>query len=59
MLDTKASEQLEHNVWERLHLNQVNTSGTESLTKMISQIAVRTTIITLQEYEKLNNETPE
>nr|WP_300838930.1 hypothetical protein [uncultured Acetatifactor sp.] len=59
MLDAKACEQLEHNVWERLQLNQENPSGTESLAKMISQIAVRATIVTLQEYERLNNETSE
>lgn len=55
MLDVKASEQLEHNVWERLRIN----SESESLTKMISQIAVRATIVTLQEYEKLTNNTSE
>ena len=59
MLDDKTSEQLERKVWEHLNLNQLNNSGTDSLAKMISQVEVRATIITLQEYEKLNNDISE
>lgn len=57
MLDSETAKRLEDKVFERMNLNQLKDSGTDSLTKMISKIAVRATIITLQEHERLNSET--
>lgn len=59
MLDSKLAEQLEANVCEQLNVNQTNLSGIESMAQMIQKIAIRATILTLQEYEKLNNRTSE
>ncbi len=56
MLDQKTIELLEGKVFETLQIDKPSESGTASLYKEVSKIAVRATIITLQEYEKLSNE---
>lgn len=59
MLDDKTSKQLEYKVWERLNLDQLDNPKMDLLQKKVLQIAVRAAIITLQEYEKLNNDSSE
>lgn len=55
MLDEKNAKLLESKVMERLE----KTLPDDSLRKNLSKIIVHSTIITLQEYEKLNNEVAE
>ena len=54
MLDKENSVKLKNAVMERIHQKYPVTDGTEKLISVISQIAADTTIITLQEYEKMN-----
>lgn len=54
MLDKENSAKLKNAVMERIHQKYPITDGTEKLISVISQIAADTTIITLQEYEKMN-----
>lgn len=54
MLDKENSDKLKNAVMERIHQKYPITDGTEKLISVISQIAADTTIITLQEYEKMN-----
>ncbi|SDH03050.1 hypothetical protein [Marvinbryantia formatexigens] len=56
MLDSETAKRLEHKVLEKMNFNQSNISRSDLLLKTISEIAIKTTIITLQEYERLNNE---
>ena len=55
MLDAKTAKLLEDKVFEMLDIDQLKNTGSDSLAKMIYKFAVRATITTLQEYEKLNN----
>lgn len=54
MLDKDTSQQLESAVLERLNNMFQDSTGAKGLVHQIAKIATAASIITLQEYEKLN-----
>ena len=56
MLNEEKCIKLEHTVIERIKELYPKEDGVEGLIPVIAQIAARTTIITLQEYEKMNQQ---
>ena len=56
MLNKENSIKLENAVIERIKELYPKEDGVEGLLQVIAQIAAKTTIITLQEYEKMNQQ---
>ena len=54
MLDKTTSSILESRALERLYAMYPDESGTKGLARQIARISTQATIVTLQEYEKLN-----
>lgn len=59
MLDPQNAKLLESKVFERLNMEQTDWAVNKSILKEFRRIAVHATIVTLQEYERFNNDTPE
>lgn len=54
MLDKETSEKLQAAVLERLTKNLPNNSGTDKFIQSMMRLATLASVITLEEYEKLN-----
>lgn len=55
VMDKETSNKLETAVLERLYAMYPDEPGAKGLIRQIARIATQATIITLQEYEKLNS----
>lgn len=54
MLNKETSEKLQATVLERLTKTLSDESSTDRLTKTMIKLAVMATVVTLEEYEKMN-----
>lgn len=54
MLDKETSDKLQSAVLERLTKSLPNDSGTDKLVQSMAKLAALASVITLEEYEKLN-----
>lgn len=58
MLNKEQCIQLEKSAMEQINKLYTNDDANSKLAKVLSNLAVKSTIITLQEYEKLNKSQP-